>query len=59
MFAFGFYGGDPENFAALPAAVRFVSATIDGFIGGLISIPSLALAAQLYKGLRPPEFQAK
>lgn len=41
------------------AAVVLVVGAVDGFIGALANIPALALAAHLYKGLRPPEFVAK
>ena len=42
-----------------PAPVQFLAGGVTGFVQSLLSIPSIALGAILYKGLRPPDFVAK
>lgn len=42
-----------------PAPVQFVAGGVTGFVQTLLSIPSIALGAILFKGLRPPDFVAK
>jgi hypothetical protein len=46
--------------AAAPSApMAMVGAALIGFVSAVLSIPSIALGAELYKGLRPPAFVAK
>jgi hypothetical protein len=53
----GLLGG--ENAAPPPLIQRAVIAGVAGTLSAVLSIPSLALAAHLYLGLRPRDFQAK
>lgn len=49
-------GGESTHVNVVTAALI---GGVQGFVAALTTIPGLALAAQLYAGLRPPEFVAK
>ncbi len=42
-----------------PVIVSLIVVALSGFVGAIGNIPSIALGAVLYRGLRPPEFVAK
>ena len=56
---FAIFGGDPQRFVELPRAVQAASVGLNSYLAAILGVPIPALLAQLYKGLRPPDFVAK